>query len=237
MDEFAVVEQEISVRFAGLRAFWADVKVLATPPPAPQSYGHSAGRGFTIVFLYGALEYGLTRSVRQLSELIYDYAVRRSDISSPLMCLVHEPTVKAVNSAGKRTRIQTRLRLFDAIHSTEYAVVHDELIAPELQNVWTKSIQDTFSVFGISQAAVFYQSSSDYIDRIVNDRNAVAHGREAPDVVGARYTVHEIDMLIERLEAESRYFIGCFRSFYQNREFVNSRHRHRYLKRDMKISN
>lgn len=234
MNDFAVVEQEISVRFSDLRAFWAEVKVLATLPPAPQSYGHSAGRGFAIVFLYGSLEFGLNRSVRQLSELIFTYSVRICDISNSMMCLVHEPTVKAINLSGRKTRIPNRLRLFDSIGSSDHAVVHDELIGPELQNVWTKSIKDTFLVFGVKDSAVLHESSSDYIDRIVNDRNAVAHGREAPDVVGARYTIQEIDMLIERIEAESRYFVGCFRSFYQNREFINSRYRHRYLKRDAK---
>ncbi|MFG6282570.1 HEPN domain-containing protein [Sphingomonas sp. S6] len=236
LNSFDTVEQEISRRFTELRTFWSNVKQGWMPPPATQNYAYTAGAGFTIVFIYSSLEFSINRSVRQLSQLISDYQVRKSDVCSAIMSLVHDPKTKALMSAGKKTRLQARYDLYVSTRSNTIATIHDELLAPELQNVWAKSIKDVFQSFGITDNITSDPSSQDYIDRIVNDRNAVAHGREAPDEIGARYTVAEMDALITRIEHEARHIVESFRVFYDARHFVSDSVRYRYLRRDARPS-
>jgi hypothetical protein len=231
-DEFAVVRQQISLRFADVRAFWSSAKAQAVPPPQPQPFSYLAGSGFTIVFLYAALEFAITRGVKQLSQLITAYPVRTKDVSTPIMCLVHDPKVNAIRDAGRKTRLDARLRLFTAVKSPDTAKIHDELLAPELQNVWFKSISDTFQMFGISDYPLNDAASEALIDRIVNDRNAVAHGRESPDIVGSRYTSGDIDALVGRIESEGQFIINRFADFYADRRFIHESDRSRYLKRE-----
>ena len=105
IDEFFNVQVESSQRFSELRAFWSGIKSQATAPPSPQSFSYLAGSGFTIVYLYGVLEFSITRAVKQLSQLINDYSVRTCDITYSIMSLVHEPKIAAIRSAGKKTKI------------------------------------------------------------------------------------------------------------------------------------
>jgi hypothetical protein len=235
-DEFAIVRQQVSLRFADVRAFWSSAKNQAASPPQPQPFSYLAGSGFTIVFLYAALEFSITRGVKQLSQLITSYSVRTKDVCTPMMCLVHDPKINAVRDAGKKSRLEARLRLFRAVKSPDIAKVHDELLTAELQNVWFKSITDTFMMFGIDEYPLHDTASAAFIDRIVNDRNAVAHGRESPDVVGSRYTSGDIDILIGRIEGESQFIINKFSDFYMGRRFIHEGDRHRYLRREARAA-
>lgn len=232
--DFSVVQQETARRFSDLRKFWSAVKVEEVSPPGPQPFSYLVGTGFTVVYLYSILEFSINRSVKQLSELITGYSVKMKDVSSAMMCLVHDPKVNAIKASGKKSKLSARLGLFMQIRGSEFAKVHDELLSQELQNVWAKSIEETFQIFGIECQPLSDAANGIYIDKIVNDRNAVAHGREPPEVVGSNYTSAQMDDLIFRVERETQYVVDRFKVFYDNREFIDNSCRYRYIKRDEK---
>lgn len=229
---FAAVQSESSQRFAELRIFWSGIKLQAVTPPSPQPFIYLAGSGFTVVYLYAVFEFTITRAVKQLSQLITDYNVRACDVAYPIMTLVHEPRVASVRDSGKRTRISSRLNLFLGLSNKQKAVIYDNVIVPDLQNIWVKSISDTFSVFGISGDYLSNLANGSSIAQLVNDRNAVAHGRERPETVGAAYTTADLDDLISKIETESQFIVSRFENFFEGREFIENRHRKRYMKKE-----
>jgi len=229
---FDVVAAENSIRLAALQTYWSNLKNQAAPPPSPQPFVFLAGTGLLMVYAYSALEYCVTRSVRQLSDLIGDYKVRAKDVSPSLMCLVYNPQIDAVRSSGKRTRISKRLELFGEICSPRVAQIHDEFLAPEMQNVWAKSIHDIFGIFGIRSDPMATKLSRARIDQLVDDRNAVAHGREPPEVIGSKYSIADVDTIIQWLATETAHIIECCKVYYEDRDFIASMHRGRYLRRD-----
>jgi len=129
------------------------------------------------------------------------------------------------------------MQLFVGLSGHDKAIVHDNLLSAELQNIWAKSIQDAFTTFGITGDYLSNIASANHIDKLVDDRNAIAHGRERPETVGSNYTTGDIDDLIIRIESETQFFISKLKQFYNDREFIRRKHRTRYKKKESSASN
>ena len=233
-DAFQTVERENSIRISELRTYWSSIKAKASSPPTPQSFEYLVGAGLTLVYCYGALEFCLNRCVGQMTELIDDYKVRIKDISPALLCLALDPEVKSTLSAGKGSYFAKRLSLFSKTHSKEVVKLHPEFLSSDLQNVWAKSITNVFTAFSVETYPIYNKSIIGKIDALVDDRNAIAHGRETPEKIASKYTVPAMDATIHWISLQTEHMISTFDGFYKERGFILSAHRKRYERRDQK---
>ena len=61
-----------------------------------------------------------------------------------------------------------------------------------MDNVWAATVQKMFDVFGINRPALYDVKVRQYIDEVVDKRNAVAHGRESAAITGQSYTTRDL---------------------------------------------
>lgn len=228
LNPFGQVQQEVSLRFNELQVFWTSIKTWSVPPPGPQPFDFEVGKGMTIVYCYAALEFSLTRATSQLCQLINTLSVRAKDLDTNIKCLAHEPRVQAILDGSKKKAVSPRVDLFKQADSINPIAIGDNLLQPQLQNVWAQSVLNVFDAFGIIKPAFNDLASTKWIDRIVDDRNAIAHGRSPPESVGQRYTIGEVDSIISRVTNETSYMISVFSEYYLDKSFIAKAWRHRY---------
>ncbi|MCW8929767.1 MAG: hypothetical protein OQL19_05980 [Gammaproteobacteria bacterium] len=66
------------------------------------------------------------------------------------------------------------------------------------------------------------------VDEIVNKRNAVAHGRETPTVVGERYRCSTLRDKTQDIQMVADLFIATFESYIQEYDYLREEHKDVY---------
>lgn len=228
LDPFGQVRGEIAQRSAELRHFWTEIRSWEVAPPAPQPLRFRTGKGLILVYNYGLLEFSVTRLVSQLTQLIKNQNVRGKDYSPSVRVLVHEPKIQSIISVSEKRGLKQRLELYKEISQVSSCSISDTILNTQVQNVWAVSIENIFLAFGILNHPFFDNAFGKRADSLVEDRNAIAHGREAPDIVGERYSSGEIDQLIADTGQQIAHMEVHLAQYFNDRLFVDQQWRHRY---------
>lgn len=177
-------------------------------------------KGLFIVLLYAAFEYTVTRLVTETAIIINARSIPCEHIDTCMYPLALDPELKSVASPGRAQKWERRSRLFGRQASKDPAKLHEAALLEELGNIWCSSLQQIFSAFGISQTPLYDPKVRQYIDEIVDRRNAVAHGRESPVDVGQGYTANTLTIRLEEIERQKEYLVFQFEAFLSSKAFV-----------------
>ena len=222
-----IVRQEAANRFREAQSFLSEIKEQEGTAPSATSE-LNVRKGLFLVLLYGAFEYSLTRAVSEVNVSINDFEVQFVHLHDHLYSLALDPELTSIASSGRKKMWQCRAELFTRQSCVEPVVINDAPIANELQNAWTAAIEKTFKIFGVSSPALFDPKVRQYIDELVEKRNAVAHGRESAAVVGQGYTTSRLQNLTDQINSQTQYFFSVFEDYISGKEFVKPRHRSSY---------
>lgn len=216
------VRNEAASRFAEARALLAEIKARETSEATAVSAGLNVQKALFVIVLYAALELTVTSLVVRTSETITGEAVAHSDLSRGMLSLALDPQLKSVASSGRRSKWQRRSALFARTFSSDAAHIHDEAPLKELGNIWCSSLDQVFEAFDLAQPTLHDPRVREYIDEVVDRRNAVAHGREAAADVGSRYTAALLEVRLKEIERQKDYLIGRFEPVLRDRLYLRS---------------
>ncbi len=227
------IHSSVDPRLAEVQKVLALIKKLeslATTDHDPASAESAAIlRGLFFVHLYGALEHAISLSVQVLLQEMTKAAIPYRRFEHNLHAVVLDDHFRSLADSGLKPRWPKRRELLAKQISAEPCSLNDTVFHDQLQNIWFKTLQAIFEYLCIQRDAVPEERMRGYIDEIVENRNAIAHGRQSAHGVGRRITSSDLD---ERLDAVIRvidYVLSCFEEYLQNREFIDAQHRAGYL--------
>jgi hypothetical protein len=223
------VRQEAANRFQEAQSFLSAIKNLEK---ARRQHADEINvrKGLFLVLLYGAFEYSLTRTLTEATILINASRVEYGHMNELLYGLALDPQLASLTApgAGRDLKWERRAELFRKQACTDPVVLFDGAFAPEVQNAWAKTIQKMFNVFGITQPALHDPRVKQYIDEVVDKRNAVAHGRESAARTGQAYTTESLQNLNDQLSKQAQYVFSIFESHISTKAFVKIAHQSLY---------
>lgn len=218
----SAVRAEAASRFAEARALLAELSSRESAEGMAVSAALNTQKAMFIVLLYAAFEYTTNLIVVRTAEAINGLHIPHSDLAVDLLSLALDPQLKAIASSGRKVKWQRRSALFSRTFSSEAARIHDEALLEELGNIWCSSLDQLLEAFGVAGPALYDPRARQYIDEIVERRNAVAHGREAATAVGSRYTAASLQVRLEVLERQKDYLIDKFEPLLRDRLYLRS---------------
>jgi hypothetical protein len=77
-----------------------------------------------------------------------------------------------------------------------------------------RQLQTIWAVFGLATPVVPEPRLLGRIEELVENRNAVAHGRRTPEEVGGRYSVSDVATRVDDVEAIVTYLVTQLESHY-----------------------
>lgn len=223
-----VASQVATSRFSEVQSVLSAIKQDEPQPGKPAPVDLNARKGLAIVLLYGALEYALVRMVAEVGAIINARKVQCCHVHEPMHALIFDSELTAAENSGRSKRWEKRQAIFIRQSSSDPASIHNSAFLSEMENVWARTIAKTFAVFGNSEQPFYDVRVKQYIDVVVERRNAVAHGRESAADVGRQYTAADIQLLHDQLSKQAAYMYISFDGFIQKREFVKVPHRASY---------
>lgn len=184
-------------------------------------------RGFYYVHLYAVLEKTINDLV---SVLINEIKKHR-----PMNChLIHSLNVitQANNWQSLRDSKHSELhlkavRILSRIESSDFLDLEPTHIQKNLQNIWTNTILEILELFSIND---FIISSFDntLINEITEKRNAVAHGRESPVIVGERFRSDALRRKLTALQLFCNNLVNHIEMYCDGFKFIRDHQRNLY---------
>lgn len=151
-------------------------------------------KGLVFVQLYGVYEYTITSSVQAALSSIGGKGLRVEHVCRELLSLVLDPYWAGAAGAGRRKLWHKRMDVIEKMQPNALLDNVSDTIFPNDGSQYRRSqIETIWKVFGITDPIVPELRLLGRIEELVENRNAIAHGRITADNVGRRYTKKDIE--------------------------------------------
>lgn len=209
---FPALLSEVEARFDGIHAFFEGTKKLEASEAV-------VAKGLVFVQIYAVYEYTINRTVSEAIESIKGHRPRMVDMLPSLLALFLDPEFRSLRDVSRGNEWDRRLRLLERAFSRKKADLSSNTSLPTDGSHYRGShLELIFRVFGIKRIPAPRRRHMQRISEVVDHRNAIAHGREAPEDVGRRYTHSEIRKAIHQMRGICLLWIRVFDRYCADRE-------------------
>lgn len=176
-------------------------------------------KGLFYVHLYSSLEKSVNELIENTLIHISSKSVQYNHFNLPFHSISLVDKLKSFKASGYSNFFNKAFEIFNEVSSTNVCAINESLFSNNLQNVWTKTIEEICNSFGIKNFSVTPRIKAT-IDEIVEKRNAVAHGRESAKIVGERFRTDNLRLKMDIIIDFCNYLIDLFETYYTRKDFL-----------------
>lgn len=184
-------------------------------------------RGLFFPHLYGAFEKSINEAVEIFLQAVQGLAVPYCHFAPSFLPTALDPNFQSIyDSVGKR--LAKRIDFVRKMESSDRCVINNAAFSRELQNAWPETLAEVARSIGIILPLKSTSTDLLYLYETVDKRNAVAHGRISPLVVGSSGRTSDLENLLTSVVRVANDFIEMLESHFNQREFVGNPHKATY---------
>ena len=157
-------------------------------------------KGLFFVHLYGALEFAVSQSVRESIEHLNAQNLMFKDLRPELLSLGLNAQCDSLRDVGGSKKWEKRFELFKHVNASLPVSFDDSVVPTSGRNVDGIELDSVWNAFGLTSTSTPSPSARQRLTTLVRNRNAIAHGDEAPSEVGGRYSVNELGVYLSDLD-------------------------------------
>ncbi len=214
------VSTNFTERMREVRIFLIMVNNLSTRSPTTSSPELSISKGLFFVHLYGVFEYAVTTSVQKTLAIIDSESHCVSEFKLAMLSLVLDSKCRALNSVGLAKMWQTRIDLFSQITNTNTAKINNMIIPTDGSNIKYKQLQSIWTTLCVQDPAIPRPILQGRLEELAEHRNAIAHGRESPAIIGSRFTTSDLQKRLDDINELCIYIIDCLERYLVNKDYL-----------------
>jgi hypothetical protein len=184
-------------------------------------------KGLFQVHLYASLEKTLNELIENTLAHIGSNGIKNIHYSIPFNTISLVDRLKSFKNCAYGNFFNKSIEIFAEMTSSNVLTINETAFANNLQNVWTKTIEEIIKAFGI-KGFIIPQNVKTTIDELVDKRNAVAHGRESASQIGERFRADVLRLKMETIAVFSNDLIDLFENYYSNKEFLKGSAKRHY---------
>ena len=226
---FTTVRNNARSRFTENQIFLSYItslepKIITDPVPLEVNIM----KGLFYVHLYSSLEKSLNELIEDTLIHISSKSIQYNHFNLPFNSISLVDKLKSFKASGYGSFFNKAFEIFSEASSPNICTINETVFANNLQNVWTKTIEEICNSFGIKLFAVSPRTKAT-IDEIVEKRNAVAHGRESATIVGQRFRTNVLRTKMDIVIDFCNYLIDLFENYYTRKEYLKPTAKRRYV--------
>lgn len=176
-------------------------------------------KGLFYVHLYSSLEKSINELIENTLIHISSKSVQYNHFAIPFNSISLVDKLKSFKDCGHSNFFNKAFEIFNEISSSDICTLNESIFANNLQNVWTKTIEEICHSFGIKTFVITPRIKAT-IDEIVEKRNAVAHGRESAKIAGERFRTDILRNKMEIIVDFCNYLIDLFETYYSKKDYL-----------------
>lgn len=208
---FNLAKSEVGSRFMVARQFLSLASAIEDSRPAEAA----SCKGLLFVQIYGVYEYAIRSSVQATLAAVRKDSIPTRRIRRELLTLILNPLWKAAAESGRRRLWEQRIGLMAGVDSNGPLITLDDTLFPSDGTHYRSSqLYTIWRVFGINKPIVPENRHLGRIEELVENRNAIAHGRKTAEEVGRRYSTAELKKRIDDVFTLTNYIISTMETHY-----------------------
>lgn len=193
------VNAEALKRIASARSLLRVVESLESGVGMRNDASRSA-KGLLIVQNYAVYEYVVVESVRMLVGNVNSRALPFASTRAELLAMALDPEFASVIAGSLKKTWDARSALLRKMRSNAVVTISEGLFPKDGTQFRPAQIETIWSLFGLPGTIVPTPRLRGHIEEMVDARNRIAHGNDAPDTVGSRFTVADVEKRINDTE-------------------------------------
>lgn len=202
---FDATRREVAARIGEGR------RLLATAAKA--TVAAATCRGLLFVELYGTYEYAVTRAVQAALDTIRRESLNYGEIRRSVLAIVLDAQFDSAAKSGRDRLWEQRIALLSAIDDDgQVAELRDSVFPNDGSHYRAQQLTTVWQVLGIASPVVPDRKFLGRINELVDNRNAIAHGRRTAHEVGARYSIAEMEKRVSDTEAITYHVIDTVKA-------------------------
>lgn len=209
---------ESTARLRDVRLFFDMIKRLSSPTAYSQEI--RIAKGLFFVHLYGAYEYTITLLIQKTIQTINSMSYRINDCQPILLSIILDSQCKSLSQIGRDKQWSKRHELFHKAKSAETISIDTTIFSIECQNIKYRQLKIFAESFCIKDPVLPRMSLQNRVEELVENRNAIAHGRESPADIGGRYSFDKLEQIYKDIDELCTYIIQVFESYLNNKDFL-----------------
>ena len=207
---FATVLGEIADRHLSSQRTVALIRSLEEPPQVPLA---SACKGLAFVQLYATHEYSVRSAVQATLVALRTAGVEMRTLRRDLLSLVLDSHWTSVSNSGRARVWDSRRALISSIDSVELtSTLKDDLFPTDGSQYRIQQLETIWKIFSVSPPVVPERRLIGIIEELVENRNAISHGRFTPEEVGRRYSAQDIADRVEDTNTIAGHIVSSLES-------------------------
>ncbi len=159
-----------------------------------------SAKGLLIVQNYAVYEYVVVESVRMLVGNVNSRALPFASTRAELLAMALDPEFASVIAGSLKKTWDARSALLRKMRSNAVVTISEGLFPKDGTQFRPAQIETIWSLFGLPGTIVPTPRLRGHIEEMVDARNRIAHGNDAPDTVGSRFTVADVEKRINDTE-------------------------------------
>lgn len=165
-------------------------------------HGHPSqtAKGLVFVEIYAIHEYTVNNVVRAATAAIAAHSHAFIDLRPCLLALFLDPELQSLRDCPPKDLWKRRLALFDRANSVDAVSLASSPLPVDGTHFRHTHLDLILEVLGITQKLTLRRRHMFEIDKAVDNRNSISHGRETAQEVGRRYSREEIWLYIRRMK-------------------------------------
>lgn len=185
-------------------------------------------KGLFYVHLYAAFEKSVNDLVETSILLISSNRIPNKHFQPFVLSIILSDKVESLRQVSHKKKYKNATDLFLEAASNEITTLNESVFSSPLQNVWTKTLRDVFSAFGLKELKLL-RSEVVTIDEIVDKRNAVAHGRDSASLVGERMKADELRKKMVNIQTVTDKLTDLLELHYINKRHIRPQFKRNYI--------
>lgn len=214
------VLRESTVRLGEVRSYLG--MLMSAAPDSRPVYRREApiAKGLFFVHLYGAFEFTVSTLVQRTIEEINAMNYLVSDCKPIIWSLVLDAECNALADVRRNRMWDKRADLFERIGTSVPLQISISLMPTDGRIFGNSQLESIWRSFSVQDPVHPRPSLRGRLEELVESRNAIAHGRESPAKVGARFTWMELEVRLHDLDELCTHLIVSLDSYLQGKHFL-----------------
>ena len=190
-----------------------NVILIKSLEEAAQGPTASACKGLAFVQLYATYEYAVRAAVQATLIVLRAAGVEIRTLRRDLLALVLDSHWDSASSSGRPRVWESRMALIAHVDSREpTSILRDDLFPSDGSHYRINQLRTIWRIFCVNAPIVPEPRLRGRIEELVENRNAVSHGRRRPEEVGARYSWQDIAKRAEDTDTISHHIVSTLES-------------------------
>jgi len=165
-------------------------------------------KGMLFVQNYAVYEYEVVEAVRVLVENVNSRGLLIASTRTELLAMALDPEFASVIDGSPKKTWAGRSVLLAKVRSNAAVEIKEGLFPKDGPHFRSAQLETIWSLFGLPGTIVPTPRLRGHIDEMVENRNRIAHGSDAPDTIGARFTITDLEKRIDDTEAVCTHIIA-----------------------------